>query len=1053
MPFEAIAEKKSSTECIETITESLESQKLVENILKSRPDIVLEEVMQSKELSKTQSSQQTMMTVSQTSRLMNVSDATCCHKPESCELKPHTQFSPNNTQRKSPSKIDNAVPLKWESPLTQVIRTTEPDKDTFAAIPTKYSHSALASALVIAPSQPFTPSSTPIDPVPLPDETVPYLPPERPVILFKEADSQPKSKSEKTKSQFIKALEIVPELRCGTPVRGVPPPAKNKPKDPMDKYFKDLPKPQQKLSLLAALTTAPERAYSPLSIEPTEQLETNETDQSKEKQSEFIDKSKLIKPKKADVLPESFVINKKDPKPPFYYSQEKLYSKTEVTNSNENTEKTNTSKITTIEKQTTDSPQHTEVLVRDEEQNDHNFPPHFHGFSCSFQNKTDHSQFSVEINTRPPLRTPPPNSSSPINKTIEIPGLTQTRSITEEKHERQQILQLERNKEEIRTTAKQEENVVLKKVTPPVILRKADRIPQYQIQLEQEVKADLMILEHIQKAQGKMEERKSQQESISQQIESCNVLNPQPNSQNMIENINNAVQKPIIKIDSEDDQMLLQQRYFKPVTDQRPPSRTFSPRPTPSMINRPTPILPYYQANLVAQKISALEVNVFDPKSPALSRSPSPCPGVQREQSLSAFWPRESPRAVSPAHGPPPNPLQPTPTPRDSKMEKAREGLKHFIPEYKTKRDRIEQVQGASFKNLEESSRILQHTESSKQFEVETNQHSTQQPSQIYTSTVQTKNYPKQIQSAVDNEVVMQEAVGHEKGLYERKRSEMLQTDTVQQYCTQTPKYNIASTSDKQTKQAHLEQFTKSQSYSTQGSADRLTQEQRTKIVSEEYERTQKESKIETNVTSTKKYPFRDVNVSAVETPGISGMHLTNPQQISSPFLIQTNQLKNQETGQQQVKQQPVAVCEELQQKQKQYKPEAKCEKVCEKISLTQLEDQQLTTKQAQIFINQNKNTLAAIEPMAKTSSCLVKHAFVSNPLPPVKHVDPPVPSKHSNQNVIKPTVSQPNAGIGGGRQAGGISVAPRRGRGVLNKAAIGSARIPLCGSCNMHIR
>lgn len=43
--------------------------------------------------------------------------------------------------------------------------------------------------------------------------------------------------------------------------------------------------------------------------------------------------------------------------------------------------------------------------------------------------------------------------------------------------------------------------------------------------------------------------------------------------------------------------------------------------------------------------------------------------------------------------------------------------------------------------------------------------------------------------------------------------------------------------------------------------------------------------------------------------------------------------------------------------------------------------------------------------------------------------------------------------GAAGGRQAGGISVTPKRGRGVLNAAAIGGARIALCGHCNMHIR
>ncbi|XP_049821892.1 PDZ and LIM domain protein Zasp isoform X4 [Aethina tumida] len=54
------------------------------------------------------------------------------------------------------------------------------------------------------------------------------------------------------------------------------------------------------------------------------------------------------------------------------------------------------------------------------------------------------------------------------------------------------------------------------------------------------------------------------------------------------------------------------------------------------------------------------------------------------------------------------------------------------------------------------------------------------------------------------------------------------------------------------------------------------------------------------------------------------------------------------------------------------------------------------------------------------------------------------------------PTYSKPSAplfkGTASGRQTGAIG-APRRGRGVLNAAAIGGSRIPLCGQCHRQIR
>lgn len=83
---------------------------------------------------------------------------------------------------------------------------------------------------------------------------------------------------------------------------------------------------------------------------------------------------------------------------------------------------------------------------------------------------------------------------------------------------------------------------------------------------------------------------------------------------------------------------------FQPVTEDMysRTTPTIRSRPmTPSMINKPAPLIPFYQMNLVSVEHDAPETNLFEPSSPEVSRSPTP-----------------KLRSRSPAVGPPPNPLK-----------------------------------------------------------------------------------------------------------------------------------------------------------------------------------------------------------------------------------------------------------------------------------------------------------------------------------------------------------------------------------------------------------
>ncbi|XP_077285700.1 Z band alternatively spliced PDZ-motif protein 52 isoform X3 [Arctopsyche grandis] len=83
---------------------------------------------------------------------------------------------------------------------------------------------------------------------------------------------------------------------------------------------------------------------------------------------------------------------------------------------------------------------------------------------------------------------------------------------------------------------------------------------------------------------------------------------------------------------------------FQPVTEEAysRTTPTIRSRPvTPSSINKPAPLIPHYQMNLVAVEHFAPGTNLFEPSSPDVSRSPTP-----------------KLRSRSPAVGPPPNPLK-----------------------------------------------------------------------------------------------------------------------------------------------------------------------------------------------------------------------------------------------------------------------------------------------------------------------------------------------------------------------------------------------------------
>lgn len=967
--------RRSATECVEILTETLDTQKLVDSVIKAAPQLNNNDI-----------SAIDLELVGK-----SISSKTLIENVDFSELKRPTEYTPNTVECKLSTKVENTVPQKWESPLVQAVRTTAPDPDTFPIIPSrKTAASPLASALAIAPAQPYNLSThTTTKPVPLPDETEPYFPPEHPLILQEQKEETTKKEKlppPKPYSPFVKALEIAPE-RPFTPV-GSPaplPPVKKKPKDPLDKLLEELPKPEEKLDMRSALTTASERPYTPLVAEFV--------DSSKRKESKTSNVD-LIKPLKPEELPESFKMNVKAPKPPSYYPPSVLEKRiqSETQESLEASERKET-KITETEVFEPAHVTHQVISLPQEPQTGQPsaYAPLFQGFTCSFSNKTDHSQFSIEVSTTPPVLSPPPKPQTPISyiATVEERPATIVREkVVEEKAAVQQHhVKQEKTSVEVRKEVhKQKEEVIqVKPVSVSAMLHKPEGLPSYQMDLKATAEADLILMERKQRAEMRIEEQKREREKLEQQqqqqLQQHQQQQQQQREQQQLhhqqhqqqQQVKVQKQAPIITVAPSENNHVDHQVNFKPVLDDRPSSGTFSPRPrpvTPSMINKAPPLLPYYQDNLVPHYQGTVETNLFDPTHPEISRTPSPHPENQTRSRSPSPFPglNRHERAKSPAEGPPPNPLkssEPLPNPQDSRVRVAKQNLQTYLPDYKNQRDKIEEHRGIDFCKKDVS------------FEEVAD----------FNKVSQNVAYP----------------VGAERqtGTVQQQVQQLLQVCDRDQRCSQVQQSgNILAKTDISEK-LHQENFAgvnQVQSQNTTMSADGRTQVQRKKIVTEEFEHQHKEHnvQIERSITTTK--PFSKVNVPNVEPPSTQTFHITNPHHLQPRLDTPT--------------------------------------------TLRQASEKLSETCRGQL---QPAPTPPPMPPVRKV--------FPPNSLAPIKHVPTPAACPRPSANVTKPSIPQPNVGAGTGRQSGGITAAPKRGRGLLNTAALPGSRVALCGHCHGQIR
>ncbi|KAL3281080.1 hypothetical protein HHI36_004304 [Cryptolaemus montrouzieri] len=926
--------RRSATECAETIAKTVGRQMLVETIIRSRPQSPPQSEHKYAAQPELEKKEELVESVS---------------KPEKPE-EPAIDFC-KIEQRSTPSKIENPVPKKWESQMLQALTISVDDtasktisyskssekqteiiasedtnilENTFSNIPTKKTSTPLGSALSVAPREPFNPvkSSVP-EIIPLPEETVPYFPPENLFVvpIEKEGDSQKPGK---------------------------------KKKDPnLEKLLEDLPKPQQKLSMLAALTTAPDRAFTPSSFETitTEESATSQTSIEKSETETKCTMSKTTKNEQVrpKTLPQAVTIQQ--------------------------------------EADLTPSP---ECL------------PLFQGFTCSFQNKADISQFDIQISTSP-MR----DRKAKKEKDASKKGETQ-KIVAKECEENVCSIEKVSTSKEVKvketthkSTEKQKQNTIIVKPSQMTSLRKAEELPQYQKSLQQNAEADLIMMERMERA--KLRKEQEQQKAAMQTMQNTQTSQSQVSHAQIFQERKMeeaSVMCPVITVQEGNHHH--PDNSFKPVIESRPPScavPTSTPRPlTPSMINKPPPIIPHYQANLVAQKHGPAIGHLLNPRSPGVSRTPSPLPETHKT-SLGVGGKSSNIRPKSPAQGPPTNPLQEPsiPTRLDFKLDEAKQSLTSYIPQYKEK--------------MEDRGRDSRN----------------EQRTTMLTSDVNTRreNAPVvniEIENRYEEESTVSKNQQTSCKLQESKLRETADSEKEETRSHISGNTELTTRVSEKSHSAKAEDFRNIEQKSVERSADGSVQIQRKRVVTEEMEHTRKSTEIviEKNTSTTNQQGFRNVRNPEEDNPHVIGMHVTAPNPIRSPFLKSTQEVTPPTLG---------TVCQKV---GKHVECPPKVEEVCSTPCVPKFD----------------ATTLPRPKTIPEVSDAKVEE---TKPAPkPIKHVNAPGSSRIDQK--LNPNVPPSDVGVGGGRQSGAVGVAPKRGRGVLNAAQLGG-RIALCGQCHGQIR
>lgn len=424
----------------------------------------------------------------------------------------------------------------------------------------------------IPPIKAYNPPEKLVPPIPMPEETKPYIPPDFKITI------EPKVPRDEAASPLVEALRTVPD----------------RPFTPVSTAF------IERGSLKEALTIAPDRPYSPLPLNIT-----NESSQSSHYTATSTVQmqtasSEIVRPiatqtstQMTDVVSEFSAMQ----------NTCKLQSSSEV------------SAFRPVARQVFPPPQPEEFSMLA------NLPPISDDMKTSFEKfRSQHETMVSETKTMQ-------------QSTVTTSSSTQGYSSV--KMAQSYFEQLDQ-KESLSSTSVRSKSGLNKPDKIPPYQKNFDKLPSQRGITPEICNAPAIPQRPVTpstdapKPRGKSQEPKCEPGyTMSQEKQTSKI--PQ---------IKTAVQQPAVQFHKDSTPITM---TFQPVTDENilrmSPARS---RPTtPSLINKPAPIIPYYQMNLVSVEHTAPETNLYDVSSREASRSPTP-----------------KPRSRSPAQGPPPNPLK-----------------------------------------------------------------------------------------------------------------------------------------------------------------------------------------------------------------------------------------------------------------------------------------------------------------------------------------------------------------------------------------------------------
>lgn len=422
----------------------------------------------------------------------------------------------------------------------------------------------------IPPIKTYNPPEKKDQPIPMPPETQPYIPPDFKIII------EPKVPRKETSSPMIEALTTAPD-RPFTPVNNVPS--------------------IERGSLKEALTIAPDRSYSPLPLNVTNKSTHYTSTSTIKVQSTSSEIVRPIATQSTTQMTHSEVSNMQNTC--------KLQSSSEM------------SAFRPVPKQVFPPPQPEEFCMLTD------FPPMTQEFKANFENSVKRQEAII-------------TESQMMQHSSNTFSNTTTQGFSSVKSAQSFFEQLD-----------QRETMSSVAVRSKSGLHKPDNIPPYQKHFEH-LPSQRGITPEICSAPAVLQRPvtpttnppvRPKDKSVEPKLPPANTISQQ--GVKIVPQIKTPVQQNPPPVHFHKDAPI--SMTFQPVTDEHflraSPARS---RPTtPSMINKPAPIIPYYQMNLVSVEHLAPDTHLYEPSSPEASRSPTP-----------------RMRSKSPAQGPPPNPLK-----------------------------------------------------------------------------------------------------------------------------------------------------------------------------------------------------------------------------------------------------------------------------------------------------------------------------------------------------------------------------------------------------------